>query len=183
MLACTPHFAFLASSMFEIVVPLLTSTPWSELKYGVEKSTTLARSSVIVTCESARSKPAVCPATSASNETFTTLTLSRPRLVAMSAAMQYSKPPLMLSGSSPFQNPGAGRFVATVSSPSLVSFTSPREPFATVMSQSPKLPLLPPPLVVPLPPVSLLLLPLSSPHAAAANTRTKASRPAASLRT
>ena len=27
----------------------------------------------------------------------------------MSAAMQYSKPPLMLSGSSPFQNPGAGK--------------------------------------------------------------------------
>ena len=47
--------------MFEIVVPLLTSTPWSELKYGVEKSTTLARSSVIVTCESARSKSGGLP--------------------------------------------------------------------------------------------------------------------------
>ncbi len=36
----------------------------------------------------------------------------------MSAAMQYSNPPLMLSGSSPFQNPGAGSEVTTVSSPS-----------------------------------------------------------------
>ena len=58
----------------------------------------------------------------------------------MSAAMQYSKPPLMLSGSSPFQKPGAGKLVATVSSPSLVSWTSPSSPLATVMSQSPKLP-------------------------------------------
>ncbi len=48
----------------------------------------------------------------------------------MSAAMQYSKPPLMLSGSSPFQKPGAGRDVTTVSSPSLVSSTSPSSPFA-----------------------------------------------------
>ncbi len=37
----------------------------------------------------------------------------------MLAAMQYSKPSLMVSGVSPFQKPGAGRLTSTVSWPGI----------------------------------------------------------------
>ena len=61
-----------------------------ESKYGVEKSTTFARSGVIVISARARSKSLVWPATSWSNETFLTVTDGSPAMFASSAAMQYS---------------------------------------------------------------------------------------------
>ena len=61
-----------------------------ESKYGVEKSTTLARSAVIEISASAMSKVFVRPATSWSNDTFLTVTDDRPAMLASSAPMQYS---------------------------------------------------------------------------------------------
>ena len=48
-------FIAFTSSQVETVVPAWTRRPWSDLKYGTEKSTTSARSSVIVTCDSTMS--------------------------------------------------------------------------------------------------------------------------------
>jgi hypothetical protein len=55
VVACTPIFNFFRSSNELILVPVGHSALWSDLKYGIEKSTTLARSSVMVTCDKAMS--------------------------------------------------------------------------------------------------------------------------------
>src|SRR3954454_4250661 len=70
--------------------PFWMSTPMFESKYGLEKSTTLARSGVIEISASARSKLLVRPATSCANDTFFTVTELRPAMFARFAARQYS---------------------------------------------------------------------------------------------
>ena len=56
---------------------------------------------------------------SRSNGTSIT-SISNPKRSANSVAMPYSKPPVRLSTSSPFQKPGAGNDVATVSTPGVI---------------------------------------------------------------
>lgn len=99
------------------------------MKYGVEKSTTFARSSVIVTCDNEMSYVScgICPATIASKFSLRNSIFS-PHLVAMSVTMSNSTPLLILLGStSPPEVPqkfGPGRLVTTLSTPGLTGLQS-----------------------------------------------------------
>src|ERR1700712_6133349 len=119
--------------------PFWTSTPMLESKYGVEKSTTLARSGGIEISASARSKLLVRPATSWANDTFLTVTDFRPAMFARFAARQYSYPLLIEDGVVPFHQPWEGRVVSTVSVPAVAGLIL-MLPFLLVTLQSPKPP-------------------------------------------
>jgi hypothetical protein len=124
----TPHRNERASALVTLV-PVRTSTPWLEAKYGIENSATFCRAGVMLIVDRARSKPLTSPATSPSQPTLMTLSF-RCRALAMYCAMPYSKPPVIVDGLFPSQNPGPGRFVATVSTPG-VDGRNPRRAFAT----------------------------------------------------
>ena len=93
----------------------------------------------------------------------------------MSAAMQYSNPPVMLLGIVAVPPPGGREVRRDGELAGVGQHDVTERPLVTVISQSPN--------ATAAPAGVLLLDPLSSPQATAANTSTKANRPADSLRT